>query len=448
MVSVKEKNSILKGISDGHVDIVIGTHSVLSKTIDFKSLGLYIIDEEQRFGVFQKERLKQNREDIDSISLSATPIPRTLSLSLANLQDISTIQSPPLGRIAIKNYVGWYSKEIVVSSILNEIERDGLVFLVYNNIDKIYSFQEELRSWLPEVSSTVIHARMKSETIENNLMDFIGKKVRVLISTTIIENGIDIPDVNTLIVLDADRFGLTQLYQLRGRIGRGNRQAYAYFLIRRGDISDRARARLEAIREFADLGAGFKLAEFDLKLRGAGSLLGNRQHGHIEALGFDYYHQLLNRTIKELKGELDKEQQTKININFPYSIDPSYIQNNTERISFYRRILELEEFMQIEELRKELNDRYGRLPDTIEKIFLAGMVRILAKKCSFQEVDLYLDKVVIQFSEKTIGGETVNEKFFLKFKGMKIEIMDSKTCAYHFEDYKKFIEDFRSVLKL
>jgi transcription-repair coupling factor (superfamily II helicase) len=447
MVPTKEKKTIHEGLAGGRIDIVIGTHSLISKELKFKRLGLYIIDEEQRFGVFQKEKLKKNREEIDALSLSATPIPRTLSLSMAGLQDISTIQTPPIGRVAVKNYVGWFSKEIVISAVLKEIERDGLVFIVYNNIDKIYTFQEQLHHWLPDAASVVIHARMKSETIEKNLMAFINKKYRVLISTTIIENGIDIPDVNTLVILGADRFGLTQLYQLRGRIGRGNRQAYAYFLVESRHLPAKARFRLEAIREFADLGSGYKLAEFDLELRGAGSLLGNKQHGHIEALGFDYYHRLLYETIKELKGEIEKEKEARIKINFSYSIEPEYIRNSSERIIAYRRILEAKDFEQLDELRMELNDRYGRLPQSMEKIFFAGMIRVLAKKCQFEDVEVSQGKVAIRFPENSTGESLVKKSFFEKFnsKNFEMEILDNRTGVFYFDDYRQFIDRFRNI---
>jgi transcription-repair coupling factor (superfamily II helicase) len=442
MVSQKEKKVIYKALEEGRVDIVIGTHSLIAKELKFKSLGLYIIDEEQRFGVFQKEKLKKNREDVDFLSLSATPIPRTLSLSMAGLQDISTIQSPPIGRMAIKNYVGYFSKEILTSAVLNEMEREGLVFIVYNNIDKLYTFKEDVQKWLPEVPAAVIHARMKGEEVERNLMDFINKKFRVLLSTTIIENGIDIPDVNTLIVIDADRFGLTQLYQLRGRIGRGNRQAFSYFLVRSMDITDKARARLDAIRDFADLGSGYKLAEFDLQLRGAGSLLGNRQHGHIEALGFDYYHRLLTETIKELKGEKEKREEAKISINFSYSIDPGYIKDSAERIHFYRKILEAEEFEQIDELRADIEDRFGRMPVSIEKIFFAGTIRVLVRKFNFEKVDVFLDRLVITFAGPNEKEELLRENSAVEFT---TEEEDEKTTAFYFSDYLKFIDEFSDL---
>lgn len=442
MVPPKKKKETYSALAAGKLDIVIGTHSLITKDIGFKRLGLYIIDEEQRFGVFQKEKLKTSREDIDVLSMSATPIPRTLSLSLAGLQDISTIRTPPIGRQAIKNFVGYFSREIIMSAVLTEIERGGSVFIVYNNIEKIFTFKEQLQRWLPKVATEVIHAKMKTQDIETNLMNFIARKYRVLISTTIIENGIDIPDVNTLIILDADRFGLTQLYQLRGRIGRGNRQAYAYFLVHTMSLTDKAKARLDAIREFADLGSGYKLAEFDLKLRGAGSLLGNRQHGHIEALGFDYYHQMLVKTVKELKGEIDTSQEGKVNIHFSYAIDSSYIRSGAERISLYRRILEAESFTELEELQDELEDRYGRLPESIEKIFYAGIIRVLVKLWQIEEVDVYLDRLMMKFREPGQNPGTL-----LNSSSITSEQLDQYTWELTFKDYKYFKEiDFLSDL--
>ncbi len=440
MVPPAERKTIYQDLEAGRLDMVIGTHSLIARDIKFKNLGLYIVDEEQRFGVFQKEKLKQNRQDIDVLSLSATPIPRTLSLSLAGLQDISTIQTPPIGRLAIKNYVGYFSREIITSAVLNEMEREGLVFIVYNNIRRIFTFKDILQKWLPGIPITVIHAQMRNEEIEQNLMDFIARKYRLLLSTTIIENGIDIPEVNTLVVVDAHRFGLTQLYQLRGRIGRGSRQAYAYFLVESMNIPDKARSRLDAIREFADLGSGYKLAEFDLQLRGAGSLLGSRQHGHIEALGFDYYLDLLNLTVKELKGETEKQRETRVKINFSYSIDSGYIKDSMERIGFYKKILAAEEFDQIEELRQELNDRYGRMPDTIEKILFVGLIRVLVKKYRFEEVEVFLNRLVCTFSDAK-EMEAILEKGFPE--EISPEIIAENTLAFSFEDYHRFIDEIR-----
>jgi transcription-repair coupling factor (superfamily II helicase) len=444
MVKQKERKKIYENLEKGSIDIIIGTHSLIARDIKFKRLGLYVIDEEQRFGVFQKERLKKNREEIDVLSLSATPIPRTLSLSLAGLQDISTIKTAPIGRMAIKNYIGYFSREILISAVLNEVERGGQIFIVYNNINKIFSFMETLQEWLPEISMKVIHAQMKNEQIEKNITGFINNEYSVLISTTIIENGIDIPAVNTLIVMDADKFGLTQLYQLRGRIGRGNKQAYAYFLVKTMSISDKAKSRLNAIREFADLGSGFKLAEFDLKLRGAGSLLGNRQHGHIEALGFDYYHKLLKDTIKEIKskGEVEGERELKIKINFPYSINRNYIENAVERVSFYQKILDAKDFSQINELRFELEDRYGKLDESVDKIFFVGIVRVLAYMYQFEEVEVYLNKIEFTLLADQKTDLLLEDKYLSRFD---IKITNERILVINFKNILNFCEFFYEI---
>ena len=409
MVPPGERRASLRRLADGRMDIVIGTHALLGGHVAFKNLGLFIIDDEQRFGVFQKEKLKRGREAIDVLTLSATPIPRTLSFSLAGLQDISLIRTPPLGRLAIKNFVGYFSRQVVVSAVLNELERDGTVFIVYNNIQRIFNFREKLAGWLPDIPIGVIHAKMKNETIEKNLLDFITKKFRVLISTTIIENGIDIPTVNTLLVVDADRFGLTQLYQLRGRIGRGSHQAFAYFLIdtAKGDISEKARKRLAAIRDFSELGSGFKLAEFDLLLRGAGTLLGQRQHGHIEALGFDYYLELLQQTIASLKGQQPEGAALELKVHFAYSLSRDYIADTADRVEVYRRILNADDVDELVRFQEELRDRFGALPPEMERTFYVGAVKLFAKKNRWRRVDVFADGAEVRAWPSTSAALTI-----------------------------------------
>ncbi len=395
LVSGAGKKRVLAGLKSGAVDLVVGTHSLLASGVEFKRLGLFIVDEEQRFGVFQKEKLKKGRESIDVLTLSATPIPRTLSMAMSGLQDISLIQSPPLGRLAIRNHVGLFSRQVVVSAVLNEVERDGAVFVVYNDIEHIFRFRDQLASWLPDVPIVVIHAQMPTAAIEKNLMDFIAGKFRVLLSTTIIENGIDIPRVNTMIVLNADRLGLTQMYQLRGRIGRSTRQAYAYFLVddRKGGVSELARKRLAGIREFSELGAGYKLAEFDLHLRGAGALLGNRQHGHVEALGYDYFLELLRQTIRGLKGDTSEERELALRVHFPYAVGEDYIAGTAERIAAYRRVLEAGDAFELRALRDELGDRYGQMPREMEKIFYVGAVKLFARLGGWSKAEVFADRV-------------------------------------------------------
>ena len=398
MVSLPERRRMAEKVKSGKVDMVIGTHALLSRHLEFQRLGMLIIDEEQRFGVFQKEKIKQNHPAVDVLTLSATPIPRTLSFSMAGLQDISVIRTPPLGRLAIRNHVGPFRPEVLISAVLGEVERGGQVYIVYNDIDGIESFRGKLNAWLPEVDVAVIHARMRSEVIEKTLLAFVNRKTQVLLSTTIIENGIDIPAVNTLVVMKAERFGLTQLYQLRGRIGRSDRRAYAYFMVSTSLLSDKARARLDAIRDFTELGAGYRLAEFDLRLRGAGSLLGNRQHGHIEALGFDYYMELLQRTIQDLKGTAGTGPAADIHVHFPYAVDPEYIPKMEERVGVYRRVMEARDPQELEGVFSEVEDRYGRLPDGMRSVFRVAALRLLVKGINVRSAGIYRDRVVLTFA--------------------------------------------------
>jgi transcription-repair coupling factor (superfamily II helicase) len=444
LVSGAEKKRVAAGLEQGRIDLVIGTHSLLAKGIAFKNLGLFIVDEEQRFGVFQKEKLKQGREHVDVLTLSATPIPRTLSMALAGLQDISIINTPPLGRLAIKNFVGYFSREVVVSAVLNEIERDGAVFVVFNDIEKIFAFRDQLAAWLPDVAIAVIHARMATAQIEKNLMDFIAGKYRLLLSTTIIENGIDIPRVNTLLVLNADRLGLTQMYQLRGRIGRSSRQAYAYFLVdsRQPVMSDKAKKRLDAIREFSELGSGYKLAEFDLSLRGAGALLGNRQHGHVEALGYDYFLELLQQAIREFKGEVREEQVLQMQVHFPYAIAESYLPDTAERIRVYRSILEARQPDELLQLRAELRDRFGQIPETMEKIFYVGAVKLFARLYGWEKVEIYPDRVQVSLGREIrlpAGKEA-------SIPGW--EMVDARNCGLEFYSLEGFITLGRNLERL
>jgi len=429
-VKESDKKKIYEDLSNGKIDILIGTHSILSDKVSFKNLGLIIIDEEQRFGVFQKEKLKKGREDVDVLILSATPIPRTLSFAFSGLQDISLIQTPPIGRYAVKNFVYPYSNEIIFSAVIKEIERDGLVYIVFNNINKIYEFKQRVERILKDIPIAVIHAKMKPLSIEKTIEKFINKKIRVLISTTIIENGIDISEVNTLIVVNAENFGLTQLYQLRGRIGRGSKQAYAYFLVGKEIITEKARARLDTIKEFAQLGAGFKIAEFDLRLRGAGSLLGNKQHGHIEALGFDFYMELLEKTIRELRGESVSEEFREIKYNFSYHADTEYFKDSSERISFYRRVMDVESFEDLKNLINELIDRYGYISENIEKIFYATFIKILSKELNSNKVVAYLDEIYFENIE--------NKEILKNLKKFEIIYNDKsiKIKLNNFKDYK------------
>lgn len=443
MVLKRKEREILQCLKDGKVDILIGTHSLLSGKTEFKNLGMYIIDEEQRFGVFQKEKLKKGRENIDVLSLSATPIPRTLSMSMAGLQDISVIKTPPLGRLGVKNYIGPFFREKVVSAVLNEIERGGAVFVVYNSVEKIFSFKKILEEWMPDIPIAVIHAKMSNREIERNLMSFIDGEYSVLLSTTIIENGIDISHVNTLIVVEAENYGLTQLYQLRGRIGRSSRQAYAYFFTKSPVVTDKARMRLDGIRDHSGIGAGFDLAELDLRLRGAGSLLGNRQHGHIEALGFDYYNSLLKKTIAELKGESTKEWKGKIDINFIYSIDKKVIENMSDRMDMYKTISSASSLKELDRFKNETETRYGRSGNIFEKLFLVGKAKYIAAKYCCKSVYLETDKVVFDFGDKDVSLMTFDDSFYNKYNP---NFEGTEKISFSFNDFNMFFHELENVL--
>jgi transcription-repair coupling factor (superfamily II helicase) len=444
LVGSSEKKRAVVELEQGRIDMVIGTHSLLAKGVTFKNLGLFIVDEEQRFGVFQKEKLKKGREHVDVLTLSATPIPRTLSMALSGLQDISIINTPPLGRLAIKNFVGYFSREIVVSAVLNEIERDGAVFVVFNDIEKIFAFRDQLAAWLPDVAIAVIHAKMATAQIEKNLMDFIAGKYRLLLSTTIIENGIDIPRVNTLLVMNADRLGLTQMYQLRGRIGRSSRQAFAYFLVdaRQPVMTDKAKKRLDAIREFSELGSGYKLAEFDLSLRGAGALLGNSQHGHVEALGYDYFMELLQQAIREFKGEVREEYALQMRVHFPYAIAESYLPNTAERIRVYRSILEARQSDELLRLRAELRDRFGQIPDGVEKIFYVGAVKLFARLYGWVKVEIFSERVQVEL------GKELSLKTGRRIAIPGMEVVDQKNWELEFHSLDGFIQLGRNLERL
>src|SRR5256885_7487675 len=338
--SAKEQREVVKRVEGGEVDVVIGTHRMLSKDVGFKDLGLVVVDEEQRFGVAHKERLKQLKKRVDVLTLSATPIPRTLNMSLSGLRDMSLIETPPRDRLAIQTQVVQSSDAVIKSAIDLELARGGQVFFIHNRVESIETIAALVKRLVPNCRIAVAHGQMNEKEMEAIMLDFIAYKYDVLVATTIIENGIDIPRANTIIINRADNYGLSQLYQLRGRVGRSNRRAYAYLLIpAEQELTPIARRRLSAIREFSDLGAGFRIAALDLELRGAGNLLGGQQHGHIEAIGFDLYCQMLERTIDELKtGEVLPEVETAINLRVDLKIPSDFIDEELHRLRIYKQI--------------------------------------------------------------------------------------------------------------
>ncbi|NLB88413.1 MAG: transcription-repair coupling factor [Syntrophomonadaceae bacterium] len=379
--STKEQKRIIADLKKGVTDLVIGTHRLLSKDIEFKDLGLLIIDEEHRFGVAQKEKIKSLKETVDVISLSATPIPRTLHMSLTGLRDLSIIDTPPPERYPITTYVMEYNEEIIYEAVMAEIERGGQVFFVHNRIEDIYRVKEELEKLFPTLKIAVGHGRMKESELAPALMDFIKGKYHIFLCTTIIESGLDIPNVNTIIVDEADKMGLAQLYQLRGRVGRSNRAAYAYLTYRPDRIlNETAQKRLNAIREFSELGSGIKIAERDLEIRGAGNILGPEQHGYIYAVGFDLYCRLLEEETARLKGVVKKETlETQIDVDVDYYIPDSYIPDSGAKMRIYRRLLLAADKAELDDIKDELIDRFGNLPKPVENFLQIAELRILAQ---------------------------------------------------------------------
>ena len=379
--SAQQKKTI-EDTKKGLVDIVIGTHRVLSDDLKFKDLGLLIIDEEQRFGVQHKEKIKKLKENVDVLTLTATPIPRTLHMSLIGIRDMSVLEEAPQDRMPIQTYVMEYNDEMVREAIERECARSGQVYYVYNRVEDIAEIAAHIQKLVPDVNVAFAHGQMREQELERIMCDFIDGEIDVLVSTTIIETGLDISNVNTMIIHDADRLGLSQLYQLRGRVGRSNRMAYAFLLYRRDKmLKEIAEKRLAAIREFTDLGSGFKIAMRDLEIRGAGNLLGAQQHGHMEAVGYDLYCKMLNEAVKHLKGEMEEEDYTTtIDLNIDAYIPDTYISNEYQKLDIYKRIAAIESEEEMEDMVEELIDRFGDIPKKVEMLLTVAQLKALAHK--------------------------------------------------------------------
>jgi transcription-repair coupling factor (superfamily II helicase) len=398
----KEQKVIVEKIETGKVDILIGTHRILSKDIKFQDLGLLVVDEEQRFGVRHKERLKQLRKEIDVLAMSATPIPRTLHMSLVGLRDMSVIETPPKDRMAIQTVVAKFDEKIVRSAIEVELERGGQVYFVHNRVETIYEIASRIQELVPGARVVVGHGQMGEKDLESVMLAFMHHEFDVLVATTIIENGLDIPLANTILINRADRHGLSELYQLRGRVGRSNRRAYAYLLIPpERELTEIARRRLAALKEFSDLGAGFKIAALDLELRGAGNMLGGEQSGHIEAVGFELYTSMLEAAVKELKGEGGEERpSTQLNLGIALRIDESYVAEENQRLRLYKKIAGAENEKAIADLRAEMEDRYGALPDATVYLLEAAALRLECERLGIAQIDRKRAELQIRFTEK------------------------------------------------
>ncbi len=383
-----EQKKTVEDLHKGLVDIVIGTHRVLSKDVVFKDLGLLIIDEEQRFGVAHKEKIKKMKEQVDVLTLTATPIPRTLHMSLIGIRDMSVLEEAPNDRLPIQTYVMEYNEEMVREAIVRELSRDGQVYYVYNRVNNIADIAAGIQKLVPEANVAFAHGQMQERELEKIMYDFIGGEIDVLVSTTIIETGLDISNVNTMIIHDSDNMGLSQLYQLRGRVGRSNRTAYAFLMYKRDKmLKEVAEKRLAAIKEFTELGSGFKIAMRDLEIRGAGNLLGVRQHGHMQAVGYDLYCKMLNEAVKNLKGISTAEDfSTTVDLDVDAFIPPAYIMNEVQKLDIYKRIAGLETQMECEDMKEELLDRFGEIPTAVHNLFRISMIRVMAHKLYMTDI--------------------------------------------------------------
>lgn len=386
--SAKEQKETLKNLITGKCDVVVATHKLLQDNVSFKDLGLLVIDEEHRFGVRHKEKLKEFRENIDIISMSATPIPRTLYMSLSGIKDISVINTPPQNRLPIKTFVGEYNEQTVKNAITNELDRDGQVFYLYNRVETIEEFRLELQKLMPNARIAVGHGQLSEKQLEEVIVDFSNHEYDILICTTIIENGLDIPNANTIIIHEADKLGLAQLYQLRGRVGRSEKQAYCYCLYKKSkELSKEASERLKAIKEFTTLGSGYRIAMRDVEIRGVGNVLGTKQHGHMINLGFDTYCQLLEETVLELKGEGEKiKKPTIVDINVTAFIPDEWVGSTEQKMIEYKRLADVKNETELDYIVSEWKDRFSRIPDEVENLIKLIKIRLLATECNISVI--------------------------------------------------------------
>ncbi len=425
--TAKQQEKIIDGLKDGSIDFVIGTHRLLSKDVEFKDLGLLVLDEEQRFGVEHKEKIKLLKSNVDTITLTATPIPRTLHMSLSGIRSISTINTPPKKRLPVQTYVTEETDALIKDAITREVNRGGQAFILYNRVESIFSFADKIRSLLPNLKFTIVHGQMEEKVMESNIMGFYRGESDVLISTTIIENGIDLPKANTLIVIDADRLGLSTLYQLKGRVGRSDRLAYAYFTFKREKIlSQTAFERLNAIVEFTEMGSGIKIAMRDLEIRGAGNILGAEQHGHMDKIGYELYSKLLREEISGVE-EVVPELDIRVNAFVP----ESYIDSNVARMDAYKEIAELNSLEKEREFRIAIEDAYGVLPEETDNLINIAIAKMLAMKIKVKNITVNKEKVAIILSDfNTLGVQNVRNAIDEFSDSVKIVLSSEPTIEF------------------
>ena len=415
-VTAKKTKEILEDLKEGKIDLLIGTHRLLSKDVVFKNLGLLVIDEEQRFGVKHKEQIKQIRNNIDVLTLSATPIPRTLQMSMMGIRNLSLIETPPTNRYPVQTYVLEENDSIIKSAIYKELARNGQVFILYNYVSDIENKKNELQKLLPDVKIKFAHGRMNKKELEDVMISFINKEFDVLLCTTIIETGIDIPSANTLIIIDADHFGLSQLYQIRGRVGRSNKIAYCYLMYNKGkSLSDVATKRLNVIKEFTELGSGFSIAMRDLSIRGAGDILGSEQAGFIDTIGIDLYLQMLDEEIKKIKGlpikEISKQDERPL-LDIETTIDDNYVDDTDLKIEIHKKINEIDSYDKLLKIKTEIEDRFGKISDNLLIYMHEEWFEKLAKKLNINQI-----RQTPNFIEVTLPKEitdNLNGELFFK----------------------------------
>ncbi|MFT8312791.1 MAG: transcription-repair coupling factor [Clostridium sp.] len=435
-----QQKATIKALKEGNVDVLIGTHRILQKDVQFKDLGLLIVDEEQRFGVTHKEKIKNLKKNIDVLTLTATPIPRTLHMSLTGVRDISVMETPPEERYPVQTYVVEYNDQLIRDAVMRELNRGGQVFFVYNRVETINDMASKLTKLIPEAKVAVAHGQMTERELETEMLGFMNKEYDILLCTTIIETGIDIQNVNTMIIYDADKMGLSQLYQLRGRVGRTNRIAYAYFTYRKDRIlTEIAEKRLKAIKEFTELGSGFKIAMRDLEIRGAGNMMGSAQHGHMASIGYDLYCRMLEDAIKQYKGDVDKEPiETSIELKIDAYIPDSYIENEVQKIEIYKKIASIESKDEFFEIQEELEDRYSDIPISVSNLMHIAYIKSLAKKVGIIDIKDKKDFIDFKFYDKNRITDNLVKNLIKDYnRSIVFKLEDKPIIVYNLRNSKR-----------
>ena len=446
----KQQDEIIKKLKLGEIDIIIGTHRLLSNDVEFKNLGFLIIDEEHRFGVKDKEKIKKLKTNVDVLCMTATPIPRTLHMSIVGIRDMSCLYQPPQNRLPVQTYVLEYDEEVIKEAITKELERDGQVFYLFNKVENIQKVANRISEMVPEAKVGFAHGKMTGNELEDIMLDFVNKKINVLVCTTILESGIDIPNANTIIVENADRLGLAQLYQIRGRVGRSNKQAYAYITYKKDKIvSDAASKRLRAIKEFTEFGSGFKIAMRDLEIRGAGSLIGEMQHGHMDQVGYDTYCKLLDEVVKEMKGIEKEEEDIEINVDINVSsyIPDEYIPNEDQKIEVYRNIALCRTGEDIQNIKEDIEDRFGKIPKEVYNLLEIAEVKDMALNKGILKVMQKGDNIVFYISKDNFVLDI--DKLIKKYKNrIKFSPAKEPYVTYKIENKVNTLNEIKEFLEV